>query len=130
MANKYEDAFNLCTKFFTKNARSQGNESVLYYRFETLYNWISGIYYGKCKAALDHNLKSLSEQKEVSPPNSYYVAESHYCNAVFYRNLCNFNASKHCAEKANLILTRKIKNDRENLRMLTADLLSELENLK
>lgn len=92
-----------------------------------LFNWIIGVHEGKYTYALESNLEILKIQKEIFPENSYSIAESHYCNAVFYFNLHENEFSVNCARKAKNIMLQRPRKDRKRLEELIEELLVQLE---
>ncbi|MCI9077575.1 MAG: hypothetical protein HFH68_01455 [Lachnospiraceae bacterium] len=124
---KVADAKNSCNSFFNWCDDNSFINSILYYRMKILSSWIIGVYEGRCRCALKDNLETLKIQREIFPENHYSIAETHYCNAIFYFNICKNEACLNCARKAKNIISFYTRDDRKKFKKLIDELLILLQ---
>lgn len=104
--NNIAEAKKLCYEFFDICEEYSYQDSVLYYRILILRNWIIGVHDGRLEEALESNLKVLERQREIFLENHYSIAETHYCNAVFYYNMMQLDNAMHCLQKAKNVINQ------------------------
>lgn len=101
---------------FEKQARLYeelcNEKSSIFLSYLSLLSWIYGCVEGKLDDALDLSKRALKLKRVVFTENHRSIAESHYCNGIYYYMKQDYEKAHICFKKAHNILKKPVKGSR------------------